>query len=129
MERDIHIVAVDFDGTLDHGDYPDKFVPDLIGIQLMRRFQQHGGKIILWTCRSGKALEAAVEMCKAYGLEFDAVNENLKSQVDSWLASGFAEPGPQSPKVSADLYIDDRGNTGINWSDIEKMLSGLEKIA
>ena len=39
---------------------------------LIKRKKQ-GNKIILWTCREGERLQEAVEWCRGYGLEFDAV--------------------------------------------------------
>lgn len=53
--------------------------------------------MILWTCRNGEMLEAAVQACRAVGIVFDAVNENIRKY-----------RGNDSRKVWADLYIDDK---------------------
>lgn len=66
---------------------------------LIKRRRQ-GNKIILWTCRVGERLQEAVEWCKQYGLEFDAVNENLPETIEYW--------DGESRKVFADVYIDDK---------------------
>lgn len=94
------VYAVDFDGTLSLGEWP--FVGpannDLIDFLRCRRLC--GDKIILWTCRSGRPLQDAVEWCRMHGLLFDAVNDNLPETV--------AVYGSNSRKISCDYYIDDR---------------------
>ena len=55
--------------------------------------------MILNTCRQGKRLEEALTWCAAHGIEFDAVNENLKERIDQY--------GGDCRKISADYYIDD----------------------
>lgn len=66
-----------------------------------------GCKIILWTCRVGEDLEAAVRWCRMYGIPLDAVNENLPEHIKHF--------GNETRKVYANLYIDDRGiNPNIN---------------
>ena len=57
----------------------------------------------MWTCRSGIQLTQAVFFCKSYGLEFDAVNENLPDIIEKY--------GNDSRKISADIYIDDKALT------------------
>lgn len=52
-------IAVDFDGT------------------------KKGIKLILWTCRNGQTLDAAVAFCKQYGLVFDSVSQRLGTKVPS----------------------------------------------
>jgi 2-hydroxy-3-keto-5-methylthiopentenyl-1-phosphate phosphatase len=118
------IVAVDFDGTLTlTDDYPYALNPNCKAFQTLLKFKHHGGKVILWTCRMGKPLETAVTFCKALGLTFDAVNENIPEQIQKWLESN--PTATISPKVYADVYIDDRGNTGeIDWRKIDVLLNG-----
>lgn len=41
----------------------------------------------------------AVDACKKYGLEFDAVNDNVQDTIDKYKVNGR--------KVYADIYIDD----------------------
>lgn len=45
-------------------------------------------------------METAVEFCRSYGLEFDAVNENLPEIIEYF--------GSDCRKVYANYYIDDR---------------------
>jgi hypothetical protein len=70
-------------------------------IDMLIRFKQAGGELILWTCREGKELDAAVNWCCGErGLKFDALNENLPS----WKAMF----GNDTRKLGADYYIDDK---------------------
>ncbi len=100
FHRDYKIIAVDFDGCLCTNAWPGigEANRDLISLLKFRRAT--GDKLILWTCREGKALDEAVEWCEARGLEFDAVNENLPEM--------NALYGNDSRKVGADRYIDDK---------------------
>ena len=42
------MVAVDFDGTLTRTDDYPRAQPNLIGFHVIRKFQERGGKVILW---------------------------------------------------------------------------------
>ena len=93
------IIAVDFDGTLSYGDYPGCGQPNIRLIEWLNNRQKQGDKIILWTCREDKALKDAVVWCRDWGLEFDAVNENLPEMIEKW--------GNDCRKIGCDFYIDD----------------------
>lgn len=99
-KKNIQIIAVDFDGTLCSDCYPAIGIPNLPLIYLLIRLQRRGKRIILWTCRCGEQLEAAVAWCRGFGLEFDAVNANVKETLQRY--------GTESRKISADVYIDDK---------------------
>ena len=93
----VRIVAVDFDGTLcQRESFPQIGEPRLELISWLKDQQQRGVKLILWTCRENEHLADAVAWCAQFGLQFDAVNDNVASS------------GLQTRKVFADLYIDDR---------------------
>ena len=112
------IVAVDFDGTLVENKYPEigkplrGFTDDTLFNELIA-LRKHGVKVILWTSRLGKELENAVNFCKSMGLEFDAVNDDLKEIKDEfdsykeWQKTKY----PECRKVHADIYIDDKALT------------------
>lgn len=93
------IIAVDFDNTLSYGAYPQCGNPNLKLIEWLKECQKNGCKLILWTCREGKTLEMAVQWCKGYGLEFDAINENLPEMIEKY--------GNDCRKIGCDIYIDD----------------------
>ena len=94
------ILAVDFDGTLVENAFPGigKFNTDVFAA--VKAYKDMGWKIILWSCRTGKMLEDAVEACESAGLTFDAVNDNLL-EVQQYF-------GENTRKVFANLYWDDR---------------------
>lgn len=74
------IIAVDFDGTIVENAYPDigKPIPD--AIKWLKRWQELGAKLVLWTARNdgrpdhGDVLTQALEFCKSHGIEFYGVN-------------------------------------------------------
>lgn len=99
-KREIQIIAVDFDGTLCTDCYPEIGVPNLPLISLLIQLRRQKKQLILWTCRCGEALEEAVQWCGTFGLEFDAVNENVPETLKRY--------GTESRKISADVYIDDK---------------------
>ncbi|MDD4143470.1 MAG: hydrolase [Prolixibacteraceae bacterium] len=109
------IIAVDFDGTIVKHKYPSigKEIP--YAIKTLQLFQERGHKLILWTFRSGKELEKAVEFCKKRGLIFHAVNNNFE---------GEEFDNSYSRKIYADMFIDDRNILGIpEWQKIYQMLT------
>lgn len=94
------IIAVDFDGTLCSSCYPEIGQPNTGLIDSLRERRAIGDKLILWTCREGEQLMAALRWCHGFGLSFDAVNDNIPETVERW--------GNNSRKITADIYIDDR---------------------
>lgn len=99
--REYRIIAVDFDGTLvGDGVWPEVGEPNLVLIQQLKERRAAGDKLILWTCRCGEALEAAVQWAAEQGLEFDAVNDNVPEVVEAY--------GNNSRKISCDYYVDDK---------------------
>lgn len=92
--------AVDFDGTLCENAYPEIGAPNLPLIDKLISCRCLGAKVILWTCREGELLTRAVEFCRCYGLEFDAVNDNTEELKKAY--------GTNPRKIGADFYIDDK---------------------
>lgn len=93
-------IAVDFDGTLCYSSWPHLGEPNQKLIDFLKAWKHSGNKLILWTCREGDNLEQAVSWCRSYGLEFDAINDNLPENIERF--------GNNSRKVSCDIYIDDK---------------------
>lgn len=104
------IIAVDFDGTLCRSVWPVIGAPNVALINYIKARQKRGDKFILWTCREGKKLEEAVEWCKAHGLKFDAVNNNLPEKKKRF--------GNDPRKIFADEYWDDKA---LGIFDVMKM--------
>ena len=101
--RTMAIYAVDFDNTLAVTRFPEIVGAKAKVVAAVKMLKANGHKIILWTSRAGKDLEAAVEWCREQGIVFDAVNEPLPEQMDRW--------GNDTRKVYADFYIDDKAMT------------------
>jgi len=108
-------VAVDFDGTLDHGVYPDVFALDEFALSVLSEYQARGGKVILWTVRCGVPLDLAIAALADHGFKPDVVNDNLPG-AEIWLDRCGADE--LSRKVYADVYIDDRATVDgvVDWS-------------
>ena len=100
LKENIRYTPWTFDGTLCESVFPDIGKPNMALINHLIKRRNQGNKLILWTCRVGERLSEAVEWCKKFGLEFDAVNENLPEMIELW--------GGESRKVFADVYIDDK---------------------
>lgn len=106
-----NIIAVDFDGTLCENKYPEIGKPNKTVIDALLLRQKDGAKIILWTCRCGKYLKAAVKWCKEHGIVFDAVNRNLPEMRKSFKND--------SRKVFAREYWDDRAVNTNNFGNFQ----------
>jgi hypothetical protein len=124
-KKDSYVIAVDFDGTLCEYAFPK------IGeqkqnhkelLELLVTMRKNGHKLILWTCRGDNeeypCLSEAVHWCRKQGLEFDAINENIK---------GTKKLSGPSPKVLADYYLDDRSLI-FNSQDYIKSLELLKEL-
>ena len=95
------VIAIDFDGCLCTDKYPEIGSPNWEVINEAKRLRALGACLVLWTCRAGQQLDDAVMACHAWGLEFDAVNENPQFRIDLY-------GGNDCRKVGADEYWDDR---------------------
>ena len=92
-------IAVDFDGTIVDHVYPAIGKEKLFAFRTLKELEKKGARLILWTFRSGKELDEAVEFCKQNGIEFYAVNKNYPEEVfDDSI----------SRKIDADVFIDDK---------------------
>ena len=94
------IIAVDFDGCLVESQWPEIGAPRWDVIDAVREERKKGAALILWTCRSGRYLDEAVDFCRKVGLLFDAVNDNLPEVVDLY-------GGSNCRKIVAEDYWDD----------------------
>lgn len=105
VEPSPKIYGVDFDETLFFGYKKCVWpavgdVPNLELITFLIEERRKGNRVILVTMREGDSLSPALSICKRYGLEFDAVNDNLPELVSEW------KNNPR--KIYCDVYIDDK---------------------
>lgn len=93
------VIAVDFDGTLCVDKFPE-IGEETEVLQHVRVLKNLGCKLILYTCRRDANLDNAVLWCKNRGLTFDAINENLKENIEEY--------GGDTRKVWANVYLEDK---------------------
>lgn len=74
-----HTVAVEFDDVIAKNAFPNisVAVPNYDLIERIKLMQSKGTKFILWTKRTGQQLINACNFCAAYGIYFDAINNNI----------------------------------------------------
>ena len=118
-----YVIAVDFDGTCVEHNYPAIGMDVEEAVEVLRELNKHGHRIILNTMRSGQRLEAAVRWFRDRKIELWAVNRNPEQEC--WTSS---------PKVYADIYIDDSAlgcpliflegvrRPVVNWSKVRQLL-------
>lgn len=119
--KNYNYIAVDFDGTCVTHEYP-KVGKDIGAVPVLKKLTDSGHKIILNTMRSGKELAAAIKWFIDNDIPLFGANENPTQK--SWTTS---------PKVYADLYIDDAAlgcplkrdpyisdRSYVDWNEIEK---------
>jgi hypothetical protein len=113
-------IAVDFDGTIVEHKYPEIGKEILFAFDTLRALQKQKHQLILWTYRTGKELQEAVEFCRQNGIEFYAVNKSYpEEEFDEYLSSR---------KIEADVFIDDRNVGGLpGWGEIYQMINPHEQ--
>ena len=89
------IIAVDFDGTCVKHAYP-RIGEDVGAVPVLKEMVKNGHQLVLNTMRSGKLLDEAVQWFESNGIKLSGANHTPGQA--TWT---------QSPKVYAQLYIDD----------------------
>ncbi len=113
-------IAVDFDGTIVEHRYPEIGKDILFAFETLHALQKQKHLLILWTYRSGKELDEAVEYCRMNGIEFYAVN---RSYPEEEFNESYA-----SRKIEADIFIDDRNIGGmLGWGEIYHLINPEEQ--
>lgn len=117
-------ICIDFDGTIVTHEYPYIGKPVPGAERVMKLIQEKGHNIILFTMRSGKELDNAVEYIESLGINLYGINENPTQK--TWT---------QSPKAYGQIYIDDAAlgcplkfektvnRPFVDWEEIEKLLN------
>jgi len=108
-------IAIDFDGTIVEDNYPNIGKPRIFAFETLKKLQEDGHRLILWTYRSGLRLEETVDFCESNGIKFYAVNKSFPEEQFDYT---------KSRKIHADLFIDDRNIGGVlGWGEIYQMLT------
>lgn len=117
------VIAVDFDGTMAVEKYP-LIGPEIPGsIEGVKRLQELGYEVVIWTCREGEPLEMAKKWLSEKGVDVKYFNENTTAEIEFW------KTDPR--KVAADFYVDDRVVGGfpgwdkvIKWAEVYLLSEG-----
>ena len=110
------LIAIDFDGTIVEHRYPSIGRELPFAIETLKKMQEEGHRLILWTVREGRLLNEAVQFCRERGLEFYAVNRDYPEE-ERERNNHF------SRKLKVDLWIDDRNLGGLpDWGTIYEMV-------
>jgi hypothetical protein len=117
------VLAIDFDGTAVTHDYP-RVGKDIGSAPVLKELVQNGHQLILWTMRSGKELEDAVNWFAENDIPLYGVQRNPSQ--DTWT---------NSPKCYAQIYIDDAAlgcplkvdpslsdRPFVNWTEVREIL-------
>ena len=111
------LIAVDFDGTIVEHKYPEIGREIPFAIETLKKIQNDGHKLIMWSVRRGHLLDEAIEWCRERGLEFYAANLDFPEE-DVETNKNY------SRKLAVDLFIDDRNLGGLpDWGTIYNMIS------
>jgi hydroxymethylpyrimidine pyrophosphatase-like HAD family hydrolase len=114
------IIAVDFDGTLAMGKYPEIGSPKPYAVEVMNKLKADGHYIILWTCRRGERLEQALNWMLEQGIPFDRINAHEPANLALY--------GDDTRKVYAHVYIDDKQVGGLpTWPEIYDWITEEER--
>lgn len=102
-----YIIAIDFDGTLCRGGFPDISKGDLIQSTLDKmlgkiKTSKYPVEFILWTCRAGIKLDDARMFCEQNNIPISYYNEQHPSTF-VWM-----EDADVTRKIFAHEYWDDR---------------------
>ena len=118
LPKNTKIIAIDFDGTIVEDAYPKIGKPRLFAFETLQQLQDKGHRLILWTYRSGKKLQEAVDYCAEKGIKFYAINKSYPEEVlDDKI----------SRKIHADIFIDDRNFGALpDWGKIYQDILNAE---
>jgi hydroxymethylpyrimidine pyrophosphatase-like HAD family hydrolase len=109
------VIAIDFDGTItDKNIFPEIGAFKEHVLEAIKNFQEHGHKVVMWTCREGIYLDDAKNALHRKGIFLDGYN--------------FSPYQLQSRKIVADVYIDDKNVfmvDDVDWYKIEEYVLSL----
>ena len=118
------MLAIDFDGTIVEHKFPFIGEPKPNVVEVINRLYNEGHSIIIWTCRTSQndfkdvpnSEPTIFDVYKFLGrhkIPFTTINHNDPKN-----------PFQPSPKVYADIYIDDKQLGGIpdDWEEIYELI-------
>jgi len=121
------VLAVDFDGTVVTGGFPDitKAEPVEHAVEVLKSLVEAGYKITLWTCRENHPTDTSKQFLTDAKLWLEERGIKLYSANETPVSDDFREPTGLRRKAYADWYIDDRNVGGFpGWLAIKEFLLG-----
>lgn len=114
------IIAVDFDGTICTGTYPEIGSPMPYARDVINSLYDDGHYIIIWTCRTDENLLNAINWLLEAGFKFSRVNDHNPANLQEYGGRG-------GKKIYADCYIDDKNIGGFaGWLEAERIINEME---
>lgn len=115
------IIAVDFDGTIVHSEYPKikGLIPN--ALEVLRELSETY-TIVIWTCRENAALADAVKFLDDNKVPYHFINRNTPVACSMW--------GTDPRKIGAHYFIDDRAvgvpkkRGVVDWLEIRRIFFG-----
>jgi len=105
------ILAIDFDLTICMSDYPNLGNERFNAGYYIRKLHEEGYGIVINTCREGHALSDAMHWLDEHNIPYHFVNCNFPHLINKY--------GADCRKISADMYIDDKGVDSLpEWDEI-----------
>jgi hydroxymethylpyrimidine pyrophosphatase-like HAD family hydrolase len=108
-------LAIDFDGTIVEMDFPEIGALKPFAKETLEVLKQEGHNIIIWTCRYGDKEKQVKKFLADNEIPYDTINDHIPQNVKD-----LRHLHPDTRKVFADIYIDDRQ---IFWLDDWKMIA------
>ncbi len=116
-------IAIDFDGTVVKHRYPEVGEDVPMAVEVIKKLLENNHNIILYTMRSGKGLEDAINWYKEKDIPLYGINDNPDQY--EWTTSN---------KIWANIYIDDASlgcplsfdkdsdRKYVNWKIVDSLL-------
>lgn len=122
MSKSLHtaapcILAIDFDNTITSSNsYPHIEGLKPFAQKYIDKLAREGYYIIIWTCRSGEAQELAKQFLIDNAIVFHQINQHHPTLVEFYRND--------TRKISADIYIDDKGLEDLpaSWAGIYELI-------
>lgn len=111
-----HILAIDFDLTICMSDYPALGPLREGAKEAITKLYNEGFGIVINTCREGHPLSDAMHWLKQNDIPYHYINCNFPHLIELYKAD--------CRKISADMYIDDKGVEPLpEWDDIYRIIN------
>lgn len=117
-------IAVDFDGTIVTMDFPEIGTLKPYAKETVEVLKNEGHNIIIWTCRYAEKEDEVREFLRENEIPYDTINDHVPQDIVN-----LRHLKPETRKVFADIYIDDRSIFWIDdWRMIASKLGVWEKV-